>query len=161
MCAFLFCLVATFTFYLADSDDHELTTPAGSEDNAISFLNLEPSETQFSGMEPEEELGTLNVSGITPDGFDLVWKLRAGSVYDRFTVECRDTQRLWDMREVQLPGNVSGSSIRGLKALTEYEIKLYGISDSQRSTLLEAVAVTGIRFSFRNRGCMIFFTKLQ
>lgn len=150
MCLFVF-LVASFTFYLADSDDRELTTPTGSDDNVISFVYLDPSETQFSGMEPEDELGTLTVSGITPDGFDLSWKLKAHSVYDSFIVECKDTQRLWDAREVQLPGDVTGSRIQGLKALTEYEIKLYGITTSQRSALLEAVAVTGIIFSFRIR----------
>lgn len=150
MCLFVF-LVASFTFYLADSDGRELTTPTGSDDNVISFVYLDPSETQFSGMEPEDELGTLTVSGITPDGFDLLWNLKAHSVYDSFIVECKDTQRLWDVREVQLPGDVTGSRIQGLKALTEYEIKLYGITTSQRSALLEAVAVTGIKFSFRIR----------
>lgn len=148
MCLFVF-LVASFTFYLADSDDRELTTPTGSEDNVISFVYLDPSETQFSGTEPEDELGTLTVSSITPDGFDLSWKLKAHSLYDSFAVKYKDTQRLWDVSEVQLPGDATGSRIKGLKASTEYEIKLYGVTSSQRSALLEAVAVTGIKFSFR------------
>ncbi|XP_035523491.1 tenascin isoform X4 [Morone saxatilis] len=133
---------ASFTFYLADSDDRELTTPTGSEDNVISFVYLDPSESQFSGPEPEDELGTLTISGITPDRFDLSWELKAHSVYDSFTVEYEDTQRLSDVREVQLPGDATGSRIQGLKASTEYQIKLYGITSSQRSVLLEAVAVT-------------------
>lgn len=148
MCLFVF-LVASFTFYLADSDDRELTTPTGSEDNVISFVYLDPSETQFSGTEPEDELGTLTVSGITPDGFDLSWKLKAHSLYDSFAVKYKDTQQLWDVSEVQLPGDATGSRIKGLKASTEYEIKLYGVTSSQRSALLEAVAVTGIKFSLR------------
>ncbi|XP_035039701.1 tenascin isoform X4 [Hippoglossus stenolepis] len=133
---------ASFTFYLADSDDAELTTPTGSEDNVISFVNLEPSESQFSGMEPEDELGTLTVSGITSDGFDLSWRLKAHSLYDSFAVEYKDPQRLWDVKEVHLPGNATGSKFEGLAASTEYQIKLYGITSSQRSALLEAVAVT-------------------
>ncbi|XP_051269535.1 tenascin isoform X4 [Dicentrarchus labrax] len=133
---------ASFTFYLADSDDRELTTPTGSEDNVISFVYLDPSESQFSGPEPEDELGTLTISGITPNGFDLSWELKAHSVYDSFAVEYKDTQRLSDVREVQLPGDATGSRIQGLKASTEYQIKLYGITSSQRSALLEAVAVT-------------------
>nr|XP_019937839.1 PREDICTED: tenascin-like isoform X1 [Paralichthys olivaceus] len=133
---------ASFTFYLADSDDAELTTPTASEDNVISFVNLEPSESQFSGMESEDELGTLTVSGITSDGFDLSWRLKAHSLYDSFAVEYKDPQRLWDVREVQLPGNATGSRFEGLAPLTEYQIKLYGITSSQRSALLEAVAVT-------------------
>nr|XP_046231815.1 tenascin-like isoform X2 [Scatophagus argus] len=133
---------ATFTFYLADSDGREATTPSGSEDNVISFVYLDPSESQFSGTGPEDELEALTVSGITPDGFDLSWKLKAHNVFDSFTVEYKDTQRLWDVREVQLPGDATGSRIQGLKASTEYEIKLYGITSSQRSALLDAVAVT-------------------
>ncbi|XP_044030141.1 tenascin isoform X1 [Siniperca chuatsi] len=133
---------ASFTFYLADSDDRELTTPTGSEDNVISFVYLDPSESQFSGTEPEDELGTLTISGITPDGFDLSWKLKAHSVYDSFAVEYNDTLQLWDVREVRLPGDATGSRIQGLKASTEYQIKLYGITSSQRSALLEAVALT-------------------
>ncbi|XP_030291534.1 tenascin-like isoform X3 [Sparus aurata] len=136
---------ASFTFYLADSDDRELTTPTGSEDNVISFVYLDPSETQFSGTEPEDELGKLTVSGITPDGFDLSWKLKAHSLYDSFAVKYKDTQRLWDVSEVQLPGDATGSRIKGLKASTEYEIKLYGVTSSQRSALLEAVAVTAAK----------------
>ncbi|KAK5901155.1 hypothetical protein CgunFtcFv8_026053 [Champsocephalus gunnari] len=131
---------ATFTFYLADSDDHDLTTPSGSEDNVISFVHL---ESQFSvETEPEEEHGKLTVSGITPDGFDLSWELKAHSVYDSLAVECKDTQRLWDVREVQLPGNATGFRIEGLNASKEYQMKLYGNINSQRSSLLEAVAVT-------------------
>ena len=141
-------LVASFTFYLADSDDRELTTPTGSEDNVISFVYLDPpSESQFSvETEPEDERGEVSVSGVTPDGFDLSWKPH--TVYDSLAVEYADTGRLWDVREVQLPGDATGSRIQGLNASTEYEIKLYGVSGSQRSALLEAVAVTGIRSSF-------------
>ncbi|KAM6901913.1 LOW QUALITY PROTEIN: tenascin-like [Lycodopsis pacificus] len=134
---------ASFTFYLADSDDRELTTAAGSEDNVISFAYLDPSESQLSvGTEPEDELGELTVSGITPDGFDLTWKLKAHGVCDSLTVEYKDTRRLWDAREARLPGDATGSRIQGLNASTEYQIKLYGITSSQRSALLEAVAVT-------------------
>lgn len=148
LCLFVF-LVASFTFYLADSDDRELTTPTGSEDNVISFVYLDPSESQISvGMEPDNELGKLTISGITPDGFDLSWKLKALSIYDSLAVEYKDTQRLWDVREVQLPGDATGSRIQSLNASTEYQIKLYGLTSSQRSALLEAVAVTGISFSF-------------
>lgn len=147
MCLFVF-LVASFTFYLADSDDRELTTPTGSEDNVISFVYLDPSEPQFSATELEDELGALAVSGVTSDGFDLTWRIKAHSVYDSLALEYKDT-RLWDGRGVQLPGDATGSRIKGLKASTEYQIKLYGIKSRQRSALLEAVAVTGISSSFR------------
>lgn len=98
-------------------------------------------------MEPEDEPGTLTVSGITADGFDLSWKLSSRSVYDNLAVEVRDAQQLWDVRELRLPGDVTGSRIQGLKPFTQYQIKLSGITASQKWALLEAVAVTGIKFA--------------
>uniref|UniRef100_G3PTD5 Zmp:0000000846 n=1 Tax=Gasterosteus aculeatus TaxID=69293 RepID=G3PTD5_GASAC len=92
-----------------------------------------------TGTEPEDE---LTVSGVTPDGFDLTWTLKAHGVYDSLTVAYKDARPLRDAREAQLPGDAAGSRIRGLNASTEYQIKLYGITGSQRSALLEAVAVT-------------------
>lgn len=123
-------------------------TPTGSDDNVISFVYLDPSESRVSGAELEEELGTLAVSAVTSDGFELSWRLKAHGVYDSLTVEYRDT-RSWDVREVELPGDATGSRIEGLKASTEYRVKLNGITSRQKSALLEAVAVTGISFSFR------------
>ncbi|XP_056288372.1 tenascin isoform X1 [Pseudoliparis swirei] len=132
---------ASFTFYLADTDDRELTTPPGSEDNVISFAYLEPSDFPSSvGTEDEDE--ELTVSGVTPHGFDLTWKLKAHGAYDSLTVGYKDARRLWDAREARLPGDATGSRIQGLNASTEYQIELYGITGSQRSALLEAVAVT-------------------
>uniref|UniRef100_A0A8C7YZZ2 Tenascin C n=1 Tax=Oryzias sinensis TaxID=183150 RepID=A0A8C7YZZ2_9TELE len=83
-----------------------------------------------ASTEPEDTLGTLTVSGVASDGFDLTWK--ANHVYDNFTVEYRESLPLGDVREVQLPGDAGGSRIRGLKASTEYQIKLYGVQNSQR-----------------------------
>lgn len=120
-------------------------------------MYLDPSETQFSKMEPDEEPGTLTVSGVMHDGFDLSWNLTAHSIYDSFTVEYTDIRQLWDMREVPLLGDVTATSIRGLKALTEYQIKLYGEIQNQRSALLEAVAVTGITAFFRIRDAQCSF----
>uniref|UniRef100_A0A8C2ZI70 Tenascin Ca n=1 Tax=Cyclopterus lumpus TaxID=8103 RepID=A0A8C2ZI70_CYCLU len=90
----------------------------------------------------DELVGELTVSGVTPDGFDLTWKPKAHAVYDSLTVEYKDTRRLWDAREARLPGDATGSRIQGLNASTEYQIELYGVTGSQRSALLEAVAVT-------------------
>lgn len=146
ICAFVFVLpIASFTFYLAETDDREPTTASGSEDNVISFVYLDPSESPLSGTKPEDGLAALTVSDLTPHGFDLSWKLKARGVYDSLTVEYKDTQGLWDVRDVQLPGDAAGSRVKGLRASTEYQIKLYGITSSQRSALAEAIAVTGIR----------------
>lgn len=140
--------VAFFTFYSADSDNHELTTPAGSEENVSSFVYLDPSESQSFGAEPDDEAGTLTVSRIKSDGFDLYRKIKAHSVYDNYVVQYKDTQQLLDVGEVRFPGDAHGSRITGLKASTEYHTELYGMMSSQRPALLEAVAVTGISFCF-------------
>uniref|UniRef100_A0A673JRY1 Tenascin-like n=1 Tax=Sinocyclocheilus rhinocerous TaxID=307959 RepID=A0A673JRY1_9TELE len=62
-----------------------------------------------------------------------------------YTVELKDFSGKWK-EEVHLHGEVNDTKIRGLKASTEYQVRLYGISNNQRSSLLEAVAVTGINF---------------
>uniref|UniRef100_A0A8C1EH44 Tenascin Ca n=1 Tax=Cyprinus carpio carpio TaxID=630221 RepID=A0A8C1EH44_CYPCA len=60
-----------------------------------------------------------------------------------YTVELKDSSGKWK-EEVHLHGEVNDTRICGLKASTEYQVRLYGISNNQRSSLLEAVAVTGI-----------------
>lgn len=150
---FFFPLLASFTFYLADPDDCELTPPTASEDSPINSVFLDP---QFSGTEPEDGPGVLTVSGIAHDGFVLSWNLMARALYDSFAVEFSDMQQLWDVREVLLPGDATGASTRGLKAITEYQIKLYGVIGNQRSALLEAVAVTGIRVFFTVRDAQLY-----
>lgn len=149
-CVFL-CLspVASFTFYLAESGP-ELSAPTSADDNIISFLPIDPPDlTQVSGQEPEDETGTLTVSDVTSDGFDLSWEWKADVLYDSYTVELTDVSGLWDSREIHLAGDAAGSRIRGLNASTEYQVRLYGVINSQRSSPFEAVAVTGIKFRFK------------
>lgn len=144
-------LVASFTFYIANPVP-ELTTPIGSEDNIISFVSLDSSDPdlQISGMglELEDKLGELTVSVVTSEGFELSWEPKTHVVYDSYILECRDTLGLWDVKEVHLHGDAKGSRFQGLRESTEYRVKLYGVSNSQRSSPLEAVTVTGICFTF-------------
>eukprot|EP00063_Salmo_salar_P018023 XP_013992858.1 PREDICTED: tenascin-like isoform X4 [Salmo salar] len=136
---------ASFTFYIANPVP-ELTTPIGSEDNIISFVSLDSSDPdlQISGMglELEDKLGELTVSVVTSEGFELSWEPKTHVVYDSYILECRDTLGLWDVKEVHLHGDAKGSRFQGLRESTEYRVKLYGVSNSQRSSPLEAVTVT-------------------
>lgn len=143
MCFCLF-LVASFTFYLANTFP-ELGSPKGTDDNVISFVSLDNSEIPFSGSRYKDPTGTLTVSNVTSDGFDLAWESHKHIGYDSYTVELKDSSGKWK-EEVHLHGEVNDTRIRGLKASTEYQVRLYGISNNQRSSLLEAVAVTGINF---------------
>ncbi|XP_059405429.1 tenascin isoform X3 [Carassius carassius] len=131
---------ASFTFYLANTFP-ELGSAKGTDDNVISFVSLDNSEIPFSGSGHEDPTGTLTVSNVTSEGFDLAWESHKHTGYDSYTVELKDFSGKWK-EEVHLHGEVNDTKIRGLKASTEYQVRLYGISNKQRSSLLEAVAVT-------------------
>ncbi|XP_073716491.1 tenascin isoform X1 [Misgurnus anguillicaudatus] len=131
---------ASFTFYLAESAP-ELSFAKDSDDNLISFVLLDTSESNFSGSGDQEANDTLTVSNITSDGFDLTWESNKLIGFDSYTVELKDFSGKRS-EEVHLQREVTGTKIRGLSASTEYQVRLYGISNNQRSSLLEAVAVT-------------------
>ncbi|XP_052412337.1 tenascin isoform X2 [Carassius gibelio] len=131
---------ASFTFYLANTFP-ELGSAKGTDDNVISFVSLDNSEIPFSGSGHEDPTGTLTVSNVTSEGFDLAWESHKHTGYDSYTVELKDFSGKWK-EEVHLHGEVNDTKIRGLKASMEYHVRLYGISNNQRSSLLEAVAVT-------------------
>ncbi|KAM4532401.1 tenascin-like [Fundulus diaphanus] len=133
---------ATFTFYLAASDDREQRTPTGSEDNVSSSVILDLPESQIYETEPEDKHGKLTVSGIASDGFDNSGKLKTHSASDEVAVRYEDTQRLWDGREVQLSGDSNVARVSGLMPSAEYETELFGTKGSQVSSPDEAVAVT-------------------
>ncbi len=158
ICFCLF-LVASFTFYLANTFP-ELGSAKGTDDNVISFVSLDNSEIPFSGSEYEDPTGTLALSNVTSEGFDLAWESNKYAGYDSYTVELKDFSGKWK-EEVHLHGEVNDTKIRGLKASTEYQVRLYGISNNQRSSLLEAVAVTGIHFLLGFKSSVSAITTLR
>lgn len=113
-------------------------------------MSLQVTDPKIAGMgeeveeEEEEMMQALEVSSVTSDGFQLLWNVETDRVYDSYIVEYRDTLGLWDKMEVWLPGDSTGTRLRGLRAATAYQIKLYGITGGQISRALEAVAKTGI-----------------
>ncbi|XP_026863761.2 tenascin isoform X2 [Electrophorus electricus] len=131
---------ASFTFYLANSFP-ELNTTKDSDDNFISFTSLEISESQRTGTGHEDLPGTLTVSNITSDGFDISWVPKPHILFDSYIVEIQDFSGKFN-HEVHLHGQAASSRIHDLHASTKYQIRLYGISNSQRSSPLEAVAIT-------------------
>ncbi|XP_056313262.1 tenascin isoform X7 [Danio aesculapii] len=132
---------ASFTFYLANAFP-EFGSAKGADDNIISFVSLENSETPFSGSELEDPIGgSFTISNVSSHGFDLMWDSNKLAGFDSFTVEVTDFSGMWK-EEVHLNGKVNDTKIRGLKSSTEYQVRLYGLSNNQRSSLLEAVAVT-------------------
>ncbi|XP_014841199.1 PREDICTED: tenascin-like isoform X4 [Poecilia mexicana] len=130
---------ATFTFYLAASDDREQRTPTGSEDNVTSSVILDPPESQVSETEAEDERGTLTASGVVSDGLDLSWELKTPGASVGTAVRYKDAQISRDGSEVQLPGD---SRVGGPEPTAEYQTGLFGVKSSQGPALQEAVAVT-------------------
>lgn len=141
LCLFL---VASFTFYLAETDP-DLGPAKDADDNVISFVSLDTSESPFSGSGDEDPAGALIVSNVTSDGFHVTWDSNKHVGFESYTVEVKDFSGKWS-EEVHLRKEVTATRIYGLRAFTEYQVRLYGISDNQRSSLLEAVAVTGRNF---------------
>ncbi|KAJ8339423.1 hypothetical protein SKAU_G00362090 [Synaphobranchus kaupii] len=110
---------ASFTFYLADYIP-ELTTTISSEENFFSLMSVDDIDPDSSGIGREDpEMMALTVSGVTSSGFLLSWESQI--VHDSFTVECRDSMGLWDVMQIQLPGDAIGTRIEGLKASTAYQ----------------------------------------
>ncbi|MGH0176036.1 UNVERIFIED_CONTAM: hypothetical protein FKN15_002515 [Acipenser sinensis] len=140
---------ASFSFSLADYVP-EVTTSNQNQDK-FRIMSLQVTGPKIAGMgeeveeekeEEEEIMQALEVSSVTSDGFQLLWNVETDRVYDSYIVEYRDTLGLWDKMEVWLPGDSTGTRLRGLRAATAYQIKLYGITGGQTSRALEAVAKT-------------------
>ncbi|XP_058861388.1 tenascin-like isoform X3 [Acipenser ruthenus] len=138
---------ASFSFSLADYVP-EVTTSNQNQDK-FRIMSLQVTGPKIAGMgeeveeeEEEEMMQALEVSSVTSDGFQLLWNVETDRVYDSYIVEYRDTLGLWDKMEVWLPGDSTGTRLRGLRAATAYQIKLYGITGGQTSRALEAVAKT-------------------
>ncbi|XP_028830352.1 tenascin isoform X1 [Denticeps clupeoides] len=139
--AMLSASTASFTFYLAESNP-ELSAVTGVDENIISFLPIDNPDTQFSGIGVEDQTGTLAVSDVTSDGFILSWETKGHFLYDSYAVELKDVLGESGIQEFHFQANTTGTRIHGLNSSTEYQVKLYGVSSSQRSLALEAVAVT-------------------
>ncbi|XP_008421678.1 tenascin isoform X4 [Poecilia reticulata] len=130
---------ATFTFYLAASDDREPMTPTVLDDNVTSSVILDPPQTQVSETEAEDERGTLTASGVVSDGLDLSWELKTPGASGGAAVRYKDAQISRGGSEVQLPGD---SRVGGPGPTAEYQTELFGVKSSQGPALQEAVAVT-------------------
>ncbi|XP_054908314.1 tenascin isoform X4 [Poeciliopsis prolifica] len=139
---FLTASTATFTFYLAASDDREQTTPTGSEGNVTSAVILDPPESQISETEAEDERGTLTASGVAFGGLDLSRELEPPGASDSVSVRYKNAQVSGGGSEGQLPGDSSRTGVGGPEPTAEYQTELFGIKSSQGPALREAVAVT-------------------
>ena len=91
----------------------------------------------------EPDLSRLVVSNITSDRFSLSWQT-GEKAFHNFIVEVRESAAPSRAMGRALPGEARATVMTGLKAATQYDIKLYASSSGQNSQPLFAVATTGI-----------------
>ncbi|XP_006031182.1 tenascin isoform X3 [Alligator sinensis] len=86
------------------------------------------------------EVGELNVSGITPEGFNLSWTATERA-FEIFTIEIINSNRFLEPMEYNISGNLRTAHISGLSPSTDYIVYLYGITPGFRTQAI-SVAVT-------------------
>lgn len=116
---------------LTTSTKHSQTT-----NQTVSFLL----PSRFSAKEPE--IGNLNVSDVTPESFNLSWTATDG-IFDMFTIEIIDSNRLLQMAEHNISGAERTAHISGLPPSTDFIVYLSGIAPSIRTKTISTTATTG------------------
>ncbi|XP_004849546.1 tenascin isoform X7 [Heterocephalus glaber] len=89
----------------------------------------------------EPEIGNLNVSDITPKSFNLSWTAADG-IFETFTIEIIDSNRLLQMVEYNISGAERTAHISGLPPSTDFIIYLSGLAPSIRTKTISATATT-------------------
>lgn len=87
-------------------------------------------------------MSRLVVSNITSDRFSLSWQT-GKKAFDNFIVEVREAASPSQAMGRALPGDARSTVMAGLKARTQYNIKLYGSTGGQNTQPLYDVATTG------------------
>ncbi|XP_018432476.1 PREDICTED: tenascin [Nanorana parkeri] len=93
--------------------------------------------------ESKPEVGNLEVSSVTPEGFQLSWTADEGG-FDNFIIKMQDAKRLYEPVVFKVPGSERTSTVTGLRDGTEYEIELHGMASGQRSPPVNGKATTGL-----------------
>uniref|UniRef100_A0A803V3J4 Tenascin C n=1 Tax=Ficedula albicollis TaxID=59894 RepID=A0A803V3J4_FICAL len=79
----------------------------------------------LSPPEAEPQLGTLTLTNVTPDSFNLSWSTRAGP-FAAFVIKIRDSLAAQEPQELTVPGGARSARISGLTDHTAYDIHLQG-----------------------------------
>ncbi|XP_021516255.2 tenascin isoform X2 [Meriones unguiculatus] len=89
----------------------------------------------------EPEIGNLSVSNVTPESFNLSWTA-TDKIFDMFTIEIIDSNRLLQMAEHNISGAERTAHISGLPPNTEFIVYLSGIAPSIRTKTISTTATT-------------------
>ncbi|XP_059494262.1 tenascin isoform X14 [Stegostoma tigrinum] len=88
----------------------------------------------------ESELENLMVSEVTSGSFKLSWT--ADESFESFVIDVKDSDGLFEPLTYTVPGDQYSIDIPHLRAATDYEISIYGISHGQQTRPLYTEAQT-------------------
>uniref|UniRef100_A0A7N5K474 Tenascin n=1 Tax=Ailuropoda melanoleuca TaxID=9646 RepID=A0A7N5K474_AILME len=75
--------------------------------------------------EPEPQLGTLTLSSITPDSFNVSWTTRAGP-FAKIVVNVSDSHSLYEPQQFTVSGDTQHAHVTGLVENTGYHVSVAG-----------------------------------
>uniref|UniRef100_A0A452SNR4 Tenascin n=1 Tax=Ursus americanus TaxID=9643 RepID=A0A452SNR4_URSAM len=75
--------------------------------------------------EPEPQLGTLTLSSITPESFNVSWTTRAGP-FAKIVVNVSDSHSLYEPQQFTVSGDTQHAHVTGLVENTGYDVSVAG-----------------------------------
>eukprot|EP00076_Gallus_gallus_P015728 XP_015134828.1 tenascin isoform X2 [Gallus gallus] len=85
--------------------------------------------TALATTEAEPQLGTLTLTNVTPDSFNLSWTTRDGP-FAKFVIHVRDSFAAHEPQELTVSGGARSAHISGLLDYTGYDINIKGTTDA-------------------------------
>uniref|UniRef100_A0A4W2HIN5 Tenascin n=1 Tax=Bos indicus x Bos taurus TaxID=30522 RepID=A0A4W2HIN5_BOBOX len=95
-----------------------------------------------ASTEPEPQLGTLVLSNITPDSFNVSWTTQAGP-FAKIVINVSDSHSLHEPQQFTVSGDAQHAHVTGLVANTGYDVSVAGTTGAGGSSRpLTAFVVT-------------------
>ncbi|XP_054249280.1 tenascin [Indicator indicator] len=85
--------------------------------------------TALATTEAEPQLGTLTLTNVTPDSFNLSWTTRDGP-FANFVIHIRDSYAAHEPQELTVSGGARSAHISGLLDYTAYDINIKGTTSA-------------------------------
>ncbi|XP_019331191.1 tenascin isoform X5 [Alligator mississippiensis] len=85
--------------------------------------------TAVATTEAEPQLGTLTLTNVTPDSFNLSWTTRNGP-FAKFVINVRDSYSAHEPQELTVSGGARSAHISGLVDYTGYDINIKGTTSA-------------------------------
>ncbi|XP_064435984.1 tenascin isoform X10 [Mirounga angustirostris] len=82
-----------------------------------------------ASTEPEPQLGTLILSNVTPDSFNVSWTARAGP-FAKIVVNVSDSHSLYEPQQFTVSGDTQHAHVTGLVENTGYDVSVAGTTSA-------------------------------